>query len=219
MTAHRKLRWVALGAVAGVVATWGGFGLVDAAPTAPTIVTTCTKVKNAKTKIIAASAVVACTKKGKGIAKTWDSRHQVLFRWLKSHSGFGDFSGIDLSGAELFFTNPAPGNFSGANFTIANAAGANFQFSNLSGADFSFASLQGANLAFTNLTNAKLHLTLMEGANLNGVTLVGADLTGAKLLGSTFTGATVTNNNWLGATCPDGFVVVAQFGNCFGHGV
>jgi hypothetical protein len=74
MTQRRGVkRWIALGTGLGVVAAWGGFGLAQAAPSAPSTITTCTKVKDGKTKVIAPSAVATCTKKGKGIAKTWST--------------------------------------------------------------------------------------------------------------------------------------------------
>jgi hypothetical protein len=74
MTARQgKKRWIALGTTLGVVAAWGGFGLVGAATTAPTTITTCTKASNGKTKVIAPATVAKCTKKGKGVAKTWNT--------------------------------------------------------------------------------------------------------------------------------------------------
>jgi len=67
-------RWIALGTLLGVATAWGGFSVVDAAPSS---ITTCTKTRNNKTKIIPASSSAACTAKGKGTVNTWDNHSLV----------------------------------------------------------------------------------------------------------------------------------------------
>jgi hypothetical protein len=59
-------RWIALGTVLGLVAAWGGFALVGAAPST---LTTCTNLKNGKTKLVASTALC---KPGKAVGQTWD---------------------------------------------------------------------------------------------------------------------------------------------------
>jgi hypothetical protein len=72
----RRARWIALGLITGLIAAWGGFGLVGAAPSS---ITTCTKVSTQKTKVIGsdAASVATCTNKGKGVRRTWDD-HTIV---------------------------------------------------------------------------------------------------------------------------------------------
>ncbi len=71
----KAVRWVTLGLVAGLALAWGGFSVAESAPSS---ITTCTKVSNNKTKVIATSAVAKCTYKAKGVAQNWDDHSVVV---------------------------------------------------------------------------------------------------------------------------------------------
>ncbi|QHV97343.1 histidine kinase [Spirosoma endbachense] len=73
-----------------------------------------------------------------------------------------DFSGIDLTQADLRFSNLARANFRGAILRQANLS-----FSELSGADFTDADLYEANLNFCGLMNVNLTGANVEGATFN----------------------------------------------------
>lgn len=90
-----------------------------------------------------------------------------------------NFSGVDLSNAQL---------------NHANLAGAN-----LSNADLTNANLRQANLAGANLSGAKLIRTNLPGANLSSANLTNADLSGSNLIRANMTGAITTNINLTGA--------------------
>ncbi|CAN5557010.1 hypothetical protein BH09BAC4_BH09BAC4_10050 [soil metagenome] len=76
-------------------------------------------------------------------------------------SGF-DFSGLDLTQADLSFSN-----LEGANFRGAILRQANLSFSNLDGADFRDANLFEANLNFSALEGVDLTGANVEGATFN----------------------------------------------------
>jgi sensor histidine kinase YesM len=76
-------------------------------------------------------------------------------------AGF-DFSGLDLSQADLSFSNLGKANFRG---TILRQA--NLSFSNLNGADFTDADLYEANLNFSALEEVDLTGANVEGATFN----------------------------------------------------
>ncbi len=73
-----------------------------------------------------------------------------------------DFSGLDLTGADLSFSNLTRANFRG---TILRNA--DLSFSALSGADFTDADLYEANLSFSALENTNLTGANVEGATFN----------------------------------------------------
>ncbi|QIP12542.1 histidine kinase [Spirosoma aureum] len=73
-----------------------------------------------------------------------------------------DFSGIDLTQADLRFSNLTRANFRGAILRQANLS-----FSELSGADFTDADLYEANLNFCGLMNVNLTGANVEGATFN----------------------------------------------------
>ena len=75
-----------------------------------------------------------------------------------------NFSGVDLSFADLRRVNLSGVDLSGAN---------------LSGADLRCADLSGANLSFADLRRVNLSGADLRGANLSGVDLSGVDLRGA----------------------------------------
>ncbi|WP_077924040.1 histidine kinase [Spirosoma sp. 209] len=73
-----------------------------------------------------------------------------------------DFSGLDMTGADLSFSDLARANFRGAILR-----GANLSFSNLTGADFTDADLYEANLNYCGLQQVNLTGANVEGASFN----------------------------------------------------
>ena len=76
-------------------------------------------------------------------------------------AGF-DFSGLDLTGADLRFSNLSRANFRGAILRQADMS-----FSDLNGADFTNADLYEANLSFSGLEDTNLTGANVEGAKFN----------------------------------------------------
>jgi uncharacterized protein YjbI with pentapeptide repeats len=85
--------------------------------------------------------------------------------------GVTDFSGVDLSEANLSGIK-----LSGANFTRANLSVVNLSGANLSGANLSYAKLNVARLSGANLSDA-----ILNNASLNVANLIRADLSRAQL--------------------------------------
>jgi two-component system LytT family sensor kinase len=73
-----------------------------------------------------------------------------------------DFSGLDLTGADLSFSNLGKANFQGTTLRQANLS-----FANLNGADFTDADLYEANFNFSSLENVNLNGANVEGASFN----------------------------------------------------
>lgn len=92
-----------------------------------------------------------------------------------------NFSGVDLSGAQLNHANLAGADLSGADLTNANLRQANLTGANLSGAKLIRANLPGANLSSADLTNADLSGSNLIRANVTGATTTNTNLTGAHL--------------------------------------
>ena len=92
-----------------------------------------------------------------------------------------NFSGVDLSGAQLNHANLPGANLSGADLTNANLRQANLTGANLSGAKLIRANLPGANLSSADLTNADLSGSNLIRANVTGATTTNTNLTGAHL--------------------------------------
>ncbi|BCL33604.1 hypothetical protein NSMS1_00510 [Nostoc sp. MS1] len=95
----------------------------------------------------------------------------------KYANGVINFSGIDLSEANLSGVKLCGVNFSQANLSIVNLSGAN-----LSEADFSYAKLNVARLSGANLTNAIFNYSSLNVANLVRADLSRAQLRGASLV-------------------------------------
>jgi uncharacterized protein YjbI with pentapeptide repeats/outer membrane protein assembly factor BamB len=92
-----------------------------------------------------------------------------------------DWSGCDLTGANL----------TGASLLLADLAGANLTEANLTNASFDSADLSGANLTKANLSDVWLGSTNSTGANFTGASGVGAYFTSADLTGADFSGDTL----------------------------
>ena len=73
-----------------------------------------------------------------------------------------DFSGLDMTGADLSFSNLGRANFRGA--ILRNA---DLSFSNLNGVDFTDADLYEANMNFSSLEGVDLTGANVEGATFN----------------------------------------------------
>ena len=97
-----------------------------------------------------------------------------------------DFSGADMSHANLSGVNLRRANLSGAYLFRADLRDADFYLTDLSSAVLSFANLSGAVLLHANLGSATFAMTNLSDAyllhaNLSGTHLLSADLSGARL--------------------------------------
>ncbi len=97
---------------------------------------------------------------------------------------------LDFTGADLSRANLTGADLSRANLTDANLTGARLTDANLSGAQLTIADLTDAFLTDADLTGARL-----TGANLSGAHLRGADLTRADLWLGNLTRADLTDAN------------------------
>lgn len=68
-TKSKRGRWIALGLVVGIAATWGGFGIAEGAPST---IATCTR-KNGTIKV---TTTGTCT--GKNTLDLWDHHNTVV---------------------------------------------------------------------------------------------------------------------------------------------
>ncbi len=114
-------------------------------------------------------------------------------------AGVLDFSGIELTEANLSGVKLSGVNLSNANLSIVNLSGANLSEANLSNAKLNVARLSGANLSNAILNNASLNVAnliradlsraQLRGATLIRTELIRADLSSADLLEADLTGA------------------------------
>ncbi|MBF2008358.1 MAG: pentapeptide repeat-containing protein [Chlorogloeopsis fritschii C42_A2020_084] len=100
----------------------------------------------------------------------------------KYEAGMRDFSGIDLSEANLRGVQLSEANFSHANFSIVNMSGANLSGSNLRHAQLNVARLRGAHLTQANLNHATLNVANLIRADLSRAQLQSASLIRAELI-------------------------------------
>jgi Pentapeptide repeats (8 copies) len=166
----KRARWIALGTILGVVAAWGGLGIVGivgAATSAPSTITTCTKAKNGKTKVIYNDYVYVerCSRKGKGFAKVWVD---LRYRNYLQNISFGSYSLLDLSDSNGSrgvhnYSNFILTNFTNASLGDAQALDSDFRGANFTGADLSGADFTGANFATAIWSNT----TCPDGTNSN----------------------------------------------------
>jgi hypothetical protein len=113
---------------------------------------------------------VAILEKGVEVWNAW--RHEF---WLRKP----DFSGANLSGADLTRANLSGVDLREAKLFQSQLFGADLRGANLSGADLSEANLSNAALTGANLVGALLFDT-----NLREADLTGADLTGCRVYGA-----------------------------------
>ena len=106
-----------------------------------------------------------------------------------------NISEINLSRANLCFTNMFRTNLSEANLTGVNLVQANLSEANLTGTNLIKAALQYASLSAANLQNANLSGANLQNANLNRANLQNANLSGANLQGSNLSKFNLQNAN------------------------
>ena len=117
-------------------------------------------------------------------------------RWRKDNPD----EAIDLSGADLVFTNLSGADLSHANLSYANLYNANLRGANLSHADPSNADLRGANLSRADLRGANLCKACLGDANLREANLTGADLGVADLANTNLGNADLREADLKGAS-------------------
>jgi uncharacterized protein YjbI with pentapeptide repeats len=122
-------------------------------------------------------------------------------------AGERDFSGVDLSRADLNVANvtyiedlqPGQNELSGINLSGANLTRANLSCVNLSGANLSSANLDSATLECTILTGADLRKAILDYAELV-CNLIDVDLREASIFCTRLIGTNLTRANLMGAT-------------------
>jgi uncharacterized protein YjbI with pentapeptide repeats len=106
-------------------------------------------------------------------------------------AGERDFSGLDLTKAELSGVNLSGADLSQANLSLARLNQADLSGANLSQANLSGAILQRANLSQANLTGADLSWADMGFANLMDANLTDANMQNTILIRARLKGATM----------------------------
>ena len=117
---------------------------------------------------------------------------ELLEKYAK---GFTDFSGIELSEANLCGVKLTGVDFSHANLSIVNFSGANLAKANFSGANLNVARLSGAHLEGANLYKASLNVANLIRANLSNAQLVKASLIRSELIRADFSRANLLEAN------------------------
>lgn len=107
--------------------------------------------------------------------------HELIQRYAL---GQRDFSGLDLSAANLSQLN-----LTGVDFSRTLLRGANLQRTDLSFANLCGAHLEKADLTDASLFHANLRRARLDEANLQGADLRSANLTNAKLFGANLSDA------------------------------
>ncbi len=114
-----------------------------------------------------------------------------------------NFSGVDVSGAILYFAVFNGSNFYKANLSEAKLHGAELRDTDLNSADLSNVFLDEADLSFARLIKANLYNAFLKGADLSEADLSKANLTDAdlraNLTDANFTDADLTNADLRGA--------------------
>ncbi|MEO0842303.1 MAG: pentapeptide repeat-containing protein [Cyanobacteria bacterium J06643_5] len=109
--------------------------------------------------------------------------------------GFRDFSGIELTEANLAGIKLSGVDLSHADLSIVNLSGSNLTKANLSYAQLNVARLSGAHLEGANLTKASLNVANLIRANLNNAQLVQASLIRSELIRADFSRANLLEAN------------------------
>jgi|AGTN01.3.fsa_nt_gi Uncharacterized low-complexity proteins len=92
-----------------------------------------------------------------------------------------NFSGTDLTKANLIESSAVKANFQNANLTDSVAMRSNFAGANFSGANLTKVHCLSANFAEANFTNANLDFADFSGANFDRADLTGASLNGTRV--------------------------------------
>ena len=114
-------------------------------------------------------------------------------------AGERDFTGIDLSEANLSGINLSGANFSEASLSVTNLSGANLSRANLSRARLNVARLSGANLNQARLDGAILNVANLIRADLRGASLVQAAAIRAEMIRADLSEADLSGANLSGA--------------------
>ena len=117
----------------------------------------------------------------------------------KYAKGFTDFSGIELTEANLSGVKLSGADLSNANLSVANLSGANLTRANFSYAQLNVARLSGAYLEGANFTKASLNVANLIRANLSNVKLIKASLIRAELIRADLSCANLFKANLSGA--------------------
>lgn len=117
----------------------------------------------------------------------------------KYTAGERDFSGINLTEANLSRVHLCHANFSRAILSIANLSGSNLNGANLSYAKLNVARLSGASLINANLNGALLNVANLIRANLTEAELVQTALIRAEMIRTNLTRANLSEANLNGA--------------------
>ncbi|MBD2360557.1 pentapeptide repeat-containing protein [Anabaena minutissima FACHB-250] len=119
---------------------------------------------------------------------------------LKQYAdGVINFSGVDLSEANLSGIKLSGANFSQANLSVANLSGANLSEANLSHAKLNVARLSGVNLTSAILNHSCLNVANLIRADLSRAQLRGASLVRAELIRAELSRADLFEANLNGA--------------------
>jgi len=117
----------------------------------------------------------------------------------KYSQGIRDFTGVNLTEANLSGINLSGANLSEANLSISNLSGANLSQVNLTQAKLNVARLSGANLTQANLSGAILNVANLARADLREADLYQAAMIRTELIRAELSGANLSETNLTGA--------------------
>ncbi|MBD2197484.1 MULTISPECIES: pentapeptide repeat-containing protein [Calothrix] len=129
----------------------------------------------------------------------------------KYTAGVYDFSGIDLSEANLSRVKLVGVNLTQANMSVINLSGANLSKANLTNAILNVARLSGANLAQAILNQASLNVANLIRADLNQAQLREASLIRAEMIRANLSGADLSAANLTSADLREATLRQANF--------
>lgn len=127
--------------------------------------------------------------------------------------GVLNFSGIELSEANLSGAKLSGVNLSDANLSIVNLSGANLSEANLSNAKLNVARLSGVNLCSAILNNASLNVANLIRADLSRAQLRGASLIRTELIRADLSRADLSQANLTSADLREGTLRQANLRN------
>lgn len=115
-----------------------------------------------------------------------------------------NLAGIDLTRAQLDFSN-----FSSTTFNYGVLTNASATYSNFANCSFGWADLEGANLSYSDFTSANFTGANLRNASLGEVGFVSANFSNTSLSGASFYASDLTDAEFLGAVLdgtilPDG---------------
>jgi len=128
-------------------------------------------------------------------------------------AGVLNFSGIELSEANLSGSKLSGVNLSDANLSVVNLSGANLSEANLSNAKLNVARLSGVNLCSAILNNASLNVANLIRADLSRAQLQGASLIRTELIRADLSRADLFQANLTSADLREGTLRQANLRN------